>query len=136
MMSKNGKYNIEDFYKFSPDPKNKGSESWCVELIKGPFEGLLYRYGKYKLNKDDLKLVFDYEVLYIPEEIIGIDFSDDMKSSFDKLLTEILLDLLDKNVQQIDKKVVQDDDENRKNNINGASKERLVYESNNSIFTE
>jgi hypothetical protein len=135
-MNENGKYNIEDFYKFSPNPKDKGSESWCVELTKGTFEGLIYRYGKYKLDKDTMKLVFDYEVLYIPEEIMGVDFSDEMKASFDKLLTEILLDLLDKNTRQIGEEAFQYDNKNRENNTNGAYKERFVHEGNNSIFTK
>jgi len=136
-MNENGKYNIEDFYKFSPNPKYEGEASWCVELIKGTFSGLIYRYGKYKLDKDTMKLVFDYEVLYIPEEIMGVDFSDEMKASFDKLLTEILLDLLDKNKQQISgEEAFQNDDKNRENNTNGSYKERFVHEGNNSIFTK
>ena len=134
-------YDIKDFYSVSINPKESGVKSWCVEIKKGPLTGFMYRYTMYQLgdkvdnrvykSRDVYKLYFNFEALYIPEEIVGVDFSGEMKASFHDLLTEILVDLVKDN-----KEKGFNGEEYRESNIDGSSKERFVRESNNSISEE
>ena len=85
--------------------------------------------------KDVYKLYFNFEVLYVPEEIIGVDFSGDMKASFHDLLSEILVDLIKENKEK-GFSYESDGGEDGDININESSKERFFFESNNSVSTE
>ena len=138
-------YDIKDFYDVSINPNDSGVKSWCVEVKKGPLTGFMYRYTMYQLGdkvenkvyraRDVYKLYFNFEVLYVPEEIIGVDFSGDMKESFHDLLSEILVDLIKENKEK-GFSYESDGDEGGDININESSKERFFFESNNSVSAE
>ena len=92
---------IQDYYKLVPDPDN--SDEGAIEITMGPFTGMVYKYGDFRFMKpsseDDQPTVeYQFEVIDIPEEIRDVEYPDEMKESFDKLLVDILLDIVQENI--------------------------------------
>ena len=84
---------IRDQYVFIT---NKNEEMQLIGILKGKFEGVVYKYGKVSLgeeNKDgNLPFKFEYDILdnnMIPRE----QFEDE---NFFKLIGDILVDIIDR----------------------------------------
>jgi len=89
--------NIKDYYRLVSNPEN--NSEGAVELTTGPFSGLVYKYGDFRFGKpseldENLKVEYQFEVLHIPEEIRDVDYPEDMKDSFDQLLLNVLVDMV------------------------------------------
>ena len=87
------KNTIKDQYVFIT---NKDENMQCIGIRKGKFEGVVYKYGKVSLGKENkdgnLPFKFEYDILdnnMIPRE----EFDDE---NFFKLLGDILVDIIDK----------------------------------------
>ena len=85
------KSDIQDYYKLVPDPEDPSEGA--VEIVLGPFTGLVYKYGDFRFVKavsEDAQPTIEYqfEVIDIPEEIRDVEYPDEMKESFDKLLVD------------------------------------------------
>ena len=84
---------IKDQYVFIT---NKDENMQCIGILKGKFEGVVYKYGKVSLGEEtkdgNLPFRFEYDILdnnMIPRE----EFDDD---DFFKLLGDILVDIIDR----------------------------------------
>jgi hypothetical protein len=65
------------------------NDAW-IELLEGPYEGIVYKYGRVQLIEegDTLRIKFDYEV-------VG---GQQMDSNFVQYIGPILTDLIDEGV--------------------------------------
>ena len=132
-------YNIKDFYEFVPNPKDKNTDEKVVKISSGPFEGMVYKYGSFKFKKPEEKeeypsVQYTFDVLHIPEEIIGVQYPDEMKESFDRLLAEILIDIVMKKIDN-DKRV-EHDNTNGKSDTDESFERRVVYKWDDAVSEE
>jgi hypothetical protein len=84
------------------DPENPESQL-CISLSVGPLKGALVEYGKFKLNNPDTDHVtasFEYTIVYVPEAIKDINFTDEQGEEFENMLGDILICLLLQKHQQ------------------------------------
>ena len=128
------KSDIKDYYKLVPDPDD--DVEGAVEIIAGPFTGLVYKYGDFRFKKaesEDVQPTVEYhfEVIHIPEEIRDVEYPDDMKESFDQLLVNILMDLVQDQVSQ--EMRVDYDSTNGEGDIDESFERRVFYEIDNSV---
>ena len=137
-MTESENYNIKDFYKFIKDPKNDTIEK-SIEIIAGPFEGLVYRYGSFRFKKpeegeDHPRAQYTFDILHIPEEIRDVEYPDEMKESFDRLLGEILIDIVMRKIEN-DKRE-EYDNSNGKGDIDESFERRVFYKLDNPVSEE
>ena len=131
------KSDIQDYYKLVPDPKDPSEGA--VEIALGPFTGLVYKYGDFRFVKavsEDAQPTIEYqfEVIDIPEEIRDVEYPDEMKQSFDKLLVDILIDMVQKDVA---KEVRVDcDNTDGEGDIDETFERRVFYKIDNSVSEE
>ena len=138
-MWENEDLDIEGFYEFTQNPKDKSGGDGVVKLTAGPFEGLIYKYGGFRFTKpkedeDEPSVQYEFDVLHIPEEIVGVEYPDEMKESFEILLAKILIDIVMKQVEK-DKRE-EHDSTNGKSDIDESFKRRVVQEFDNPVPEE
>lgn len=91
---------IKDKYRLVFDPND--AKKWVVELLPpcAPFNGILYTYGEFgpaePIEGDDSpRLSFQTEIIYVPDHLRGQTFPDSVSIEMDKLLAQILIDIID-----------------------------------------
>ena len=131
-------YDIDDFYEFVKDPKGKDDEG-AVRIISGPFEGMIYKYNNFKFSKPENKdefpnMEYEFTVIHIPEEIIGVEYPDEMKESFDQLLAKILMNIVMKKID--DNKRVEYDNTDGESDIDESFERRVFYKINDPVSEE
>lgn len=91
---------IKDKYRIVFDPND--AKKWVVELLPpcAPFHGILYTYGEFgpaetKNDSDAPRISFQTEVIYVPDHLRGVTFPDSVSLDMDKLLAQILIDIID-----------------------------------------
>lgn len=89
-----------DKYKIVFDPNDP--KKWVVQLTAAcaPFNGVLYSYGEFfakdtENGMENAKLNFQTEIIYVPEHLRGVEFPDEVSIEMDKLLGEILFDIIE-----------------------------------------
>ena len=128
---------IKDYYKLVPDPDD--NEEGAIEIISGPFTGLVYKYGDFRFKKAESEdeqptVEYHFEVIHIPEEIRDVEYPDVMKESFDKLLVDILLDIVQENIA---KEVRVDyDSTDGEGDIDESFERRVFYKIDNPVSQE
>lgn len=98
------KSELQDFYKLVPDPDDIDADYWCICLQKGEFQGLIYKYGEIgiskKLNEDGtLPVKFEYDILFVPEEIRKMEFADEKKDELEKLMGDIMMEMIQEDLE-------------------------------------
>ena len=131
-------YDINDFYEYVKDPKGKDDEG-AVKIISGPFDGMIYKYNNFKFskpeNKDEIpNMEYEFTVLHIPEEIIGVEYPDEMKESFDQLLAKILMNIVMNKID--DNKREEYDNANGEGDIDESFERRVVYKWDDPVSAE
>jgi hypothetical protein len=86
-------------YKFVEHPNNPDAEYRCVELLYGKFAGLIYRYGRFKIEGRDnpdksRSLNYEYDIIHIPDNIKGVDYPTEVEKEFNDLLASVLMDIV------------------------------------------
>ena len=125
---------IKDYYHLIPDPD--GDDEGVVQIRLGPFTGLVYKYGDFRFKKPESEdeqpqIEYQFEVIDIPEEIRDVQYPDDMKESFDQLLVNILMDLVQ---DQIAEEVRVDyDGTNGEGDIDESFERRVFYKIDNPV---
>lgn len=96
---------IKDKYRIISDPQD--SKKWCVELLGpcAPFHGIVYTYGHFRVNepnKTRKNPTFEYEteIIYVPERLRGQVFPDKAEDEIQKLLGQILFDIVNDNLDK------------------------------------
>lgn len=106
---------IADQYRLVPDIDGN-DDSWCIELTEGKFNGVIYRYGKVKLqlNEEDedagLTANFVYDILSVPTELREQEFEDEVKWEFEHHLGNILMDVVQTSIDNSEVSQTEDDD--------------------------
>jgi hypothetical protein len=118
-----------DWYKLVDNPKNSTDAEWCIELIKSEWSGIIYKYCEYKFHPESKKVNFGYDVLYVPSWISGVDYPDEYQKKFDKLLGDVLVDIVSKSIdnnlkERVDAKLGNTDSED-------TDVRRVVYKESN-----
>tara|TARA_Y100000296_G_scaffold54387_1_gene62358 strand:- start:118 stop:534 length:417 start_codon:yes stop_codon:yes gene_type:complete len=135
----NDNINIEDYY--TVDAEDKEPKDVIVEIILGPFTGMKYQYGEFKFIKpssevenSSLDVEYEFDVIHVPDEIQNIQYPDEMKESFDRLLMSILFDLVKKHTEKNVR--VDYDDTNREGDIDESFERRVFYENSTPVLEE
>ena len=107
-----GKVDITEHYEFVSSPE--GDEMYIELVGDTPWKGTVYKYGKvgvalkdeYKdavpedAPADALTLKYEYDIVSVPEELVGKDFPDDLFMDFERLLGDILVDIMEKDFEE------------------------------------
>ena len=130
MESEEEEYNIEDYYKFIENPLDEDDPKAVIELTAGPFSGMVYNYGEYKFKRaeneeDEPTIQYEFNIISIPDEIKGKEYPDVMKESFERLLAEILVDLVSKRIEESVR--VDYDNTDRESDIDESFERRAFY---------
>jgi len=103
-----GKIDIKEHYIFSPSAEG---DEMHIELIgETQFKGTIFKFGKvgvavkeeYKemvpedAPADALTLKYEYDILTVPSDMVGKDIPDDEFEDFERLLGDILVDIMEK----------------------------------------
>lgn len=91
---------IKDKYRIVFDPND--AKKWVVELLPkcAPFNGILYTYGEFgpaepKTENAEPRISFQTEIIYVPDHLRGVTFPNSVSIEMDKLLAQILIDIID-----------------------------------------
>jgi len=110
---------LKEWYSLVPDPDNADADYWCIRLDKGDYTGLVYKYGEIgvspKLNEDGtLPVNFEYDILFIPEDLRKKEFEDEKKNEFENFIGSIMMQMiqedLDSNEEILEDGKTGDDD--------------------------
>lgn len=77
-------------------------DQWAIQLIKGPYTGLIYKYGKVSIDKEQTLLgtvkrsniKYEYDILFVPENLRNRELSDEEEKIFHDFLGDVLVSLL------------------------------------------
>jgi hypothetical protein len=128
---------IESYYTLVANPKD--SDDGAIEITAGPFTGMVYKYGDFKFCKPTSenttpKVEYKFEVLHVPEEIREVEYPQEMKDSFDQLLVNILVNMVQKDIAKEVR--VEHDSTDGKGDIDESFERRVFYENDISVFKE
>ena len=93
-------------YTFIDSPEG---DQMYIQIIKGEFNGVVYKYGKVGFKPDEpeegdetgrLTLVFDYDIISVPESLKDVDLGPDNHTYFENTLGDILVELLERDLEQ------------------------------------
>ena len=86
-------------YELVADPYDLDSEYWCVKIMEGDYAGLIYRYNKLNFNANDktdhIAVNFEYDLVFVPEEIRKKEFPNHIRKEFETLLGNIMHEVLE-----------------------------------------
>ena len=110
---------LKDWYSLVPDPDNTDADYWCIRLDQGEFAGLVYKYGDVGIAKEmntdgTLPVNFEYDILFIPEDLRKKEFVDEKKQEFENFIGNIMMQMvqedLDSNKERLKDGETGDDD--------------------------
>ena len=114
---------IDKQYRLVPNPEEPDNieAQVCIEILVGSFKGCILKYGKFKLNDDleqSLTAHFEYDIIYVPEELKEASFKDEEGEQFEDMVGDILIALLWKNYHlRQEQQIKSEHDSNRKTDI-------------------
>ena len=88
-----------DWFQLVPNPDDPKDTGLCIQMLRGPFSHVILKYQNFKtspdLNEDgSLTCDYSYDILSAPSNIGEMELTDEEGMRFEKLLGEILLELL------------------------------------------
>ena len=94
---------IKKYHSKVPDPDDK--ERLCVRIEKGSFAGIDVAYGRFQMadkDNDDgtSKVRFEYDMIKIPPDLKDKEFSDEEGDTFESLLGQIYIHVLNKELEK------------------------------------
>ena len=107
-----GKLNINEHYSFIPSAE--GDEMHIELTGDTQFKGTVFKFGKvgvalkdeYKdvvpedAPSDALTLKYEYDIITVPSNMIGVDIPDEEFEDFERLLGDILVDIMEKDFEE------------------------------------
>jgi len=130
---------IAQNYKFVDHPDNPEADYKCVEILRGEFSGLIYRYGRFKIagrdNPDNSRTIeYEYDVIQIPDHVKGVSYPPEKEREFSSLLANVLIDIVTKWTEKNKEETIfvkEEDVEARANNTEKFVTRRTVYPAGN-----
>ena len=94
---------IKKYHSKIPDPDDK--ERLCVRIERGPFAGIDVAFGRFQMadkDNDDgtSKVRFEYDMIKIPPDLKDKEFTDEMGDTFESLLGQIYIHVLNKELEK------------------------------------
>jgi len=94
---------IKKYHSRVPDPDEK--ERLCVRIERGPFAGIDVAFGRFQMadkDNDDgtSKVRFEYDMIKIPPDLKDKEFSDEKGDTFESLLGQIYIHVLNKELEK------------------------------------
>ena len=94
---------IKKYHSKVPDPDDK--ERLCVRIERGPFAGIDVAFGRFQMadkDNDDgtSKVRFEYDMIKIPPDLKDKEFTDEMGDTFESLLGQIYIHVLNKELEK------------------------------------
>ena len=94
---------IQKYYKITPDPDEKNRA--CVLIEHGPFAGITVSFGKFQLAENEekdgsIKARYEYEMIGIPPDFEGKEFSDEEGENFEYMLGQIYIHILNEQLEK------------------------------------
>tara|TARA_B100000959_G_C14781615_1_gene541761 strand:- start:142 stop:471 length:330 start_codon:yes stop_codon:yes gene_type:complete len=85
------------------NPQNKEDDQFAFAITKGKFKDVVYKYNRFGLiepdaEEEELKYRFEYDILEIPGEIRDKKYSDIEGVEFEKLIGDILIEVIQENI--------------------------------------
>lgn len=79
-------------------------EAWCVKLLDPDWYGIVYTYGKVSLKEEgeNLRCSLEYDIIYTPERLVGLEFPDEKRVEFETLLGKIAMNILYDSVEDLE----------------------------------
>ena len=143
------KQRYDSWYEFVDHPTDPRADYKCFRLIRGDFKGLIYRYGKFQFsprkNPNGTKtLQYEYDVIDIPDNILGRKYPNKKGEEFYDLLANILMEVIEDWDEGKKEEVVLNIKEVKEeknepignNNIEGAVTRRTFYPAGNPFSKE
>ena len=89
----------DDWFQIVSNPEDRHDGGLCIQILRGPFTHVILKYENFKplkeLNDDGtLTCDYSYDILLAPSDIGERELTDEEGMKFEKLLGEILLELL------------------------------------------
>ena len=82
---------VEGFYEVVALPDKP--EAWCIKIVKGPWEGIIYTYGEVNLE-NVLTPKIQYEILWAPRRFSEQEFNEEEEKDFHTLLGKIAMNII------------------------------------------
>lgn len=86
------------FYELIEHPYDQ--KAWAIEVRKGDWKGIVYAYGKVQIKEDvdkkDAALIFDLEVLSVPDYIKQKPITQEQQRKFNGFAQKILIEELER----------------------------------------
>ena len=106
---------IQKYYKITPDPDEKNRA--CIFIERGPFAGITVSFGKFQLAENEekdgsIKARYEYEMIGIPPDFEGREFTDEEGENFEFMLGQIYIHILNEQLEK--QKEESEDGTNRK----------------------
>lgn len=89
-------------YRYVTNPEG---DEMHIEIIRGPFKGIIYRYGKVGFNPEDkedeerLTLAYEYDIISLPEHLQKQEIEDEQFYFFENMLGDILVEILEHDLE-------------------------------------
>ena len=94
---------LKDYHSVYPDPEEK--DRLCIRIEKGPFSGLGVAFGKFQLSDKEntdgsTKARYEYEMIGIPPDFEGKEFTDEEGEEFEFMLGQIYIYILNEELEK------------------------------------
>ena len=89
-----------EWYVPTKNPEDPKDTSFCIEILKGPFSGVILCYSRFQLaselNEDEsITCHYSYDIITSPADIGEREISDEQGEIFEKILGDIILELFE-----------------------------------------
>jgi hypothetical protein len=110
---------LKKYHSVFPDPEDK--DRLCIRIEHGPFAGIGIAFGEFQLGKEEnkdgtTKVKFEYDMVDIPPDFRGKEFTDEEGGELELLLGQIYLNILNEELEH--QKEENEDGTNRKYHFN------------------
>jgi hypothetical protein len=99
---------IGSYYRMVLHPKHpEDVTQQCIEMMTGPFKGVVYKYGKFQVSppdtEDESTAKYEYDIIMVPPELEGVEHTDEEGEEFEFMIGEILVKMIWDRYQEAEK---------------------------------
>ena len=89
-------------YVIAQDPESTDETEWVAIIKEGEFKDFIIKYLNLRINEESRSISYDLEVIFVPEEIRGVEVTEEMEKTFTDhcaaLIETIMIDFHERNV--------------------------------------
>ena len=74
------------------------NEAWCVKIVDGFFEGIIYTYGKIDFQEKNEQLIvkIEHDILFVPEDK-RVELTEEQYREWEQLIGKIAVNIIHDN---------------------------------------